>query len=206
MYPAEGFGTVDDLPDSINYTDAFSSFTLTKVEPFSYGGMMVYYVSDLELERYLGVKDEPIFNPGDCQNPDQTLGWEGGTGLNQTTSCCLIQGLSFPEAYITDNFADTYTISAPNSFPTTVTRVSLCLWEGVDACGNKAYLSYGEFPGTPYPGAPNAWAASIEYYVDLVCEGADGRTINEKSGTQDTPIGTYLSVPGQPVGQTITVS
>lgn len=112
MYPAEGFGTVDDLPDSINYTDNFTSFTLTKVEPFSYGGMTVYYVSDLELERYLGVSDEPIFDPGDCQNPGQTLGWVSGQGMQVTGQCCLISQ-AFDTSicntgFIRDNFAGAY--------------------------------------------------------------------------------------------------
>lgn len=185
LYPAEGFGTVDDLPDSINYTDAFTSFTLTKVEPFDYGGMLVYYVADLDSEQYIGIPYEAIFNPGDCQNPEQTLGWGGGPGVGAfSSSCCLIRGLSAPPEYITDNFADTYTLTAYDQNglvgSVAVTRVSLCLWTGVNSFGNVSGIEYLEDSST--------WAASFPPEQDII----DGT----KFGFQNTPVGDYGNIPG----------
>ena len=197
MYPAEGFGTVDDLPDSINYTDTFTSFTLTKVEPFSYGGMTVYYVSDLELERYLGVSDEPIFDPGDCKNPDQTLGWVSGSGLQVAGQCCLIRGLLALPEYITDNFADTYAVTyLPNPLPgeqsisVTVSRTSLCVWEGLDGCNRPWYLIYGD----SIFGAGSAFTWKVAMAIDEndpckdFVQQAQDKNSNEFN---NTPVGNY---------------
>jgi hypothetical protein len=115
---------------------------------------------------------------------------------------CLIQG------GVEDEFADSYTMSGgPFSFSVTVTRVSLCIWRGADGCGNMAYLVYGDDISLPFPGTDYRWSVALPFYNDptLVCENIEGRTVNVKEN-QNTPDGVYESIPGQPLGQTITVS
>jgi hypothetical protein len=127
--------------------------------------------------------------------------WAKYTNGVRSSRPCLIQG------GVEDEFADSYTMSGgPLSFSVTVTRVSLCIWRGEDGCGNMAYLVYGDDSSLPFAGTDYEWSVALPFYdPTLVCENIAGRTVNGKEN-QNTPAGVYESTPGQPLGQTITVS
>jgi hypothetical protein len=127
--------------------------------------------------------------------------WAKYTNGTRIERPCLIQG------GVEDEFADSYTMSGgPLSFSVTVSRVSLCIWRVEDGCGNMAYLVYGDDSSLPFAGTDYEWSVALPFYdPTLACENIAGFTVNGKEN-QNTPAGVYESIPGQPLGQTITVS
>jgi len=98
---------------------------------------------------------------------------------------CLIQG------GVEDQFADTYTVSGEPLGSVTLTRVSLCLWTGLDSCGNTVFLElfadlddgriwYLEFPSYISPCVLEEWSPI--------------RAV-ENIGYGNTPVGSYGSEP-----------
>ena len=98
---------------------------------------------------------------------------------------CLIQG------GVEDQFADSYMIT-PNvgdsASPTVVTRISLCLWQGTDTCGNFVYLSYDL---NPIGGVGLMWNVFFIFYTTTCVY--DGNVNGQKNEDefQNTPVGTY---------------
>ena len=152
MYPATGLEnelyTYEDLPDNLDYeyrpediafpTTVFGEFT--KLDPpspsLSPTGYMAYYIGE-EHTILAGPNndDQWTFIPILCQNnnlwiiePDRTpLGNE-----SQSIADCLIgdYGRDNATGKVEDQFADTYTATSPSAETVTLTRESLCVWEG----------------------------------------------------------------------------
>jgi hypothetical protein len=124
MYPAQalfdGLYTVDDLPDVVDFTSIFSSFSLNKLtNPEPYGDGLKYYQGQSEDAFILLIPDS--IDDGDAA-------WVSGPGTGGfSNSRCLIFGEG-TSVSISDQFADTYAISGPISG--TVTRESICVWRG----------------------------------------------------------------------------
>jgi hypothetical protein len=206
MYPAQGlidgeYG-IDDLPDTIIVW--IESTILNKAaEAFpspSVGDLLVYYEGS-----YLIDGESYLIEVGLFDGIWRT--WDERFFEELYTNDCLITSLILKDELIQDEFADSYTMSGgPLSFSVTVTRVSLCIWRGEDGCGNMAYLVYGDDSSLPFAGTDYEWSVALPFYdPTLVCENIAGFTVNGKEN-QNTPAGVYESIPGQPLGQTITVS
>ena len=192
MYPAQalvdGDYTVDDLPDVfIEYAPA-GSITYTKLNPpiSELGGLWYYEATISGVVERLGI----ALNPGLW-----TYQGQGESGP------CLITTFGQQAPGREDQFADTYTVTwnyAGSDVPpanSTVSRVSLCVWEGVDPCGVPIYLFYDnnmDLGG----GEDYKWNLKLNNYVGG-CGGPDfiGYIINKDSrppSYQNTPIGYYL--------------
>ena len=93
---------------------------------------------------------------------------------------CLIQG------GVEDQFADTYTISGEGAAGAVVSRISLCEWQGIDGCGNRAILRYAEENVSSSPW--NIIELGI-YQSECIPD-----TLNEgfKDGDASTPVGEYI--------------
>ena len=169
-YPAQalvdGLYTYEDLPDAID----IDSIEFTKLDPPQFiGGVTQYYIN-LDGE-YLGIED---------QTPDSIWAYEGGN------NACLLNDAGWE-----DQFADTYTVSGEPLGSVTLTRVSLCLWTGLDSCGNTVFLElfadlddgriwYLEFPSYISPCVLEEWSPI--------------RAV-ENIGYGNTPVGSYGSEP-----------
>ena len=169
-YPAQalvdGLYTYEDLPDAID----IDSIEFTKLDPPQFiGGVTQYYIN-LDGE-YLGIED---------QTPDSIWAYEGGN------NACLLNDAGWE-----DQFADSYMIT-PNvgdsASPTVVTRISLCLWQGTDTCGNFVYLSYDP---NPNGGEDLMWNVFFRFYTTTCVH--DGNVSGQKNEDefQNTPVGTY---------------
>jgi hypothetical protein len=195
MYPAEGFSagsySVEDLPDEI-----LIAGVLAQKQQDGY-------------PRYTSQNEEFTVTDPDEETPPEDALWQVMIfGESFYELDCLISSYKGSAEFgIEDQFADSYTMSGgPLSFSVTVTRVSLCIWRGEDGCGNMAYLVYGDDSSLPFAGTDYEWSVALPFYdPTLVCENIAGRTVNGKEN-QNTPAGVYESIPGQPLGQTITVS
>jgi hypothetical protein len=176
MYPADrlfpfstdpDFFTFDDLPDELEFNGSIWPKT---IELFSGGGTSacwkLYQSPDDEEDMILWNVDE---------NEYGTLGCVDGDGPNYNTqqsfgiACCLID-LDFQ-----DQFADTYTVTWPGGFDgalvpisVIVTRVSQCVWQGVDPCGNPIYLFYGDNVDIG-GGIDYSWNLSLNSYILEPC-------------------------------------
>lgn len=164
MYSAQalvdGLYTYQDLPDAIDV----ASVVFTKLDPpESVAGFTRYYVN--ANDEYLGILDG---------EEESLWSYEGGGGA------CLISGER------EDQFADTYTITGGQLGPIQVTRVSLCLWTGLDSCGNEGYLSY-----TENEESGKLWFADVpNYYDPESCQTFDVLQ-GDKIGPQNSPVGDY---------------
>jgi len=111
--------------------------------------------------------------------------WAKYTNSVRSQRNCLIQGGVY------DQFANSYTV-APNigdsASPTIVTRISLCVWRGTDACGNFVYLSYGL---NPDGGQDIMWNVFFRFYIPICV--VDGQVDGQKNDGEfeNTPVGTY---------------
>jgi hypothetical protein len=112
--------------------------------------------------------------------------WAKYTNGTRSERPCLIQG------GVEDQFADSYTLDASIGDLVgggTVTRISLCRWEGTDACGNKLYLHYGDSIEVPF-GENYKWTAIANVYQEGC--GFDANFISLKDDPQNSPIGLYI--------------
>jgi len=112
-----------------------------------------------------------------------------------------------PDWYV-DDFADTYTVTWDGfgidrpPLSAVVTRVSLCIWEGVDICGNLVALYYSDpGPGGIF-GYDYKWNTLTNSYSpagneDPCILGINQRNICHKEDFQNTPIGFYPKIFGQ---------
>jgi hypothetical protein len=196
MYPAQALGdgdySYDDLPDVIEVL-IDNVFT-----PFSRSGIYFYSDSAIGLipagDYRVRLLDNGVpWIPGteDFQYNWRLEVWNGiswGTRDDIDDWQCLIQGLPEDFERTHDQFADTYTVSGGELGPIQVTRVSLCLWEGTDSCGNKAQLIYLE---DPFNG--KLWFVDVPQYGEP-CVIFDVRQ-GEKIGLQNTPVGGYGNPP-----------
>jgi len=177
MYPASGYGTLyqfDDLPDQIQfkYTNLneggfFGPFTLTKTL-----GENVGYVG--------GPEDEVV-----VQNVENFWAGSDGGGATGGDGECLIYNykqetdLFTYEEIVEDFFADTYAISGPASG--TVTRVDSFREEASETTGLTITIKYdcGLWTGSGLRLSFNS--TKCKWTVNG----------NEKSGNQNTPVGSY---------------
>jgi hypothetical protein len=183
MYPAQAFVdgiyTVHDLPDALDYSGTNAPVTLNKLntpEQSNYFDGIAYFRGEYEFSGQQEIVDLGI----------QDGVWGLGDSLNdqaRTTPLCLIDDFRTE-----DQFADTYTVSGGELGPIQVTRVSLCLWEGTDSCGNKAQLIYLEDPSNG-----KLWFVDVPQYGGpcVIFDVLQG----EKIGLQNTPVGGYGNPP-----------
>jgi hypothetical protein len=200
MYPALGYGdayTYEDLPDQI------------LVRPGTTGGFSegVIALKQNEGDDYLYVSSPYNASGGDLQiwefrwrsfsfgprwayrsrftYQELSVGVnEGGGGLE-----CLIgqsfEGGIFVGAFTEDDFADAYTITT-NGESVEVTRQSLCLWAGEDACGYVWQLAYG---ATQWQANEYTWNVYVNENT-APCS-APNLFTERKDGFQNTPVGDY---------------
>jgi hypothetical protein len=169
-YPAQalvdGLYTYQDLPDAID----IDSIEFTKLDPPQFiGGVNQYYINtDGE---YVGIESMPS---------DSVWAYEGGN------NACLLNDTGWE-----DQFANSYTITyPPTSTSVVVTRISLCVWRGNDACGRPWYLMYGD--QEPFvAGNPYSWHIWMAIDEGDPC-GDFQQPIASKTGLQNTPVGSYL--------------
>ena len=97
---------------------------------------------------------------------------------------CLIQG------GVEDQFADTYTVSGEPLGSVTLTRVSLCLWTGLDSCGNTVFLeSFADLDDG------RIWYLEFPHYISpCVLSETLIRSV-ENIGYGNTPVGGYGNEP-----------
>jgi hypothetical protein len=174
MYSAQGLidglFTVADLPNQIAMRSDGGD-VLGKIDPpvpaFGAEGITMYYGSAGE-----GVGIE-----------DATGGWvffiDGGINPDAIFNpACLFSDANVPQTPPFDTFADSYQVAGDGG-AVTVTRISLCRWEGF---GNQGIASL-TFRNTDDDGAPaQKWSASIET--------GSGQQGGQKSN-QSSPVGTY---------------
>jgi len=178
MYPAQeladGVYTVNDLPDVLLVRLGDPPDTLV----YKTGGTG---------PAYFGVNEETqqevsIYLVQSFENPELAQ-WQINPGGLEIS--CLI------DVFVEDQFANSYTV-APNigdsASPTIVTRISLCVWRGTDACGNFVYLSYGL---NPDGGQDIMWNVFFRFYTPTCL--IDGQVDGQKNDDEfeNTPVGTY---------------
>jgi hypothetical protein len=160
MYPADELGNLygaDDLPDAVtvNWTDRFTGSMSKSGSGYAGGGATLQVVNGI-----------------------WRLSDSDGT---RNVGRCLIRGdgnLTQGDDLVEDQFADSYQVAGDGG-AVTVTRISLCRWEGF---GNQGIASL-TFRNTDDDGAPaQKWSASIET--------GSGQQDGEKSN-QSSPVGTY---------------
>ena len=184
MYPAQalvdGLYTVDDLPDQVLYSDGFRPDTILQktLNPALVLGVGYIWPQD-------GSDDAGLFFIVVNDGADPIVwqfGDDGGEGGNE---CLITSDLT------KDQFADSYTITyPPTPISVVVTRISLCVWRGNDACGRPWYLMYGD--QEPFvAGNPYSWHIWMAIDEGDPC-GDFQQPIASKTGFQNTPVGSYL--------------
>jgi hypothetical protein len=167
MYPAQGLLDGDylaaDLPDSVQVVVGVNTYTYTKNGSiFEFGNQSLRAVAGVVQGRWATFLDE-----------DE---------VGDRSQRCLIA----PEdtVSVTDFFEDTYTVSYsdPSIASTSVTRQSLCVWEG-------------QTTFTPPVGPAQSLTVILEYTDNPDDEDHLKWAVNgdPKNGTQNTPAGSYQS-------------
>ena len=185
-YPAQalvdGLYTYEDLPDAID----IEGLEFTKLDPPQFlGGVTIYYI-------YPNNEDFNLEGGYSLSINDFTSGsfWASDFGQD----FCLLNDATYK-----DQFADSYNWLSDDPFSgdpynpvsTTVTRVSLCRWEG-------PRLPFGGFFCRPalilYKGlndVPNEYA----FVWRMQWEGDIAETAGDKIGFNNTPVGEYDADP-----------
>jgi hypothetical protein len=187
MYPASALidqlYTDEDLPDEIKFVVSGGGFeTLAKIPPTPVIG------ADEPLTAYYGLPTEGV---GILETSKLWATFIVDLSVNTDTRQCLFDTQSFesPNLWYVDNFADTYTV-VHNTGSGTVSRTSLCVWEGEDNNGCPMIMQY---EGTPLNLEPTPssykWIVGISFFDGIQCESTEGGV---KTGFQNNPIGTYL--------------
>jgi hypothetical protein len=204
MYPAdklnvEGGYTSDDLPDAVDMYDdndpppPIHVGTLTKnnpplsadgIPPYPDGAAFVYYgsVDGPAIILFAGVWNY----------------WSGGSNKHENGCLTTDYSPTVQTAYIDvqDQFNATYTISPTGQSDITVTRVSLCVWEGSDNFGRTAQLLYSPTDGSL--AVDNKWVVTFTA-DDIYFES----TVAVKADPQSSPVGEYKENPSSPVAATV---
>jgi hypothetical protein len=181
MYPAQalfdGLYTVDDLPDTvvITYTEAQSPFT-------TFGP----YVLTRTGSNFFGGPDNEV-GIGLSTTGELWTIEDGSGGIGSFP--CLINEESPGSPFVVtieDQFADTYTVTVvygppgnnTNNF--TISRISLCEWEGSDGINPETWKLF-------YATPQNIFANPSFYYKFYL----DQSVSRIKLGFMNTPEGTY---------------
>lgn len=180
MYPATGVTTGDillsDLPASIS-VDA-GGFTGT-LDVGSGSGEFYNNGADIFI---------------DIDGTDWKL-YDGPGNVIAVIGQCLITGdgnLTPGDDAVEDQFEPTYLISGIGDDPDVeVTRESLCVWSGVDLCGNTWYLTYA-LGGPIEVGLEYGWNVKTWSQTEG-CEITES-FLGEKTGSQNSPVGSYDGV------------
>lgn len=192
MYPAQGLldGIYlrQDLPEIVfAYGQTDSPYTI--VFSLVLGGGEAIYESS-------GNRIAIIDNLWEPQGFDEGIGQWVGFQDTQPNPCLIFEPTQEGLSFIGDDFEDTYTVTTPFSSGT-VTRQSLCLWDGVDDNGCPLQLIYGGFGSDPETEPPEGglkWSVSFFKFESpvegqpAICTVSYGRL---KSGLQNSPTGTY---------------
>ena len=176
-YPAQalvdGLYTYEDLPDAID----IEGLEFTKLDPPQFlGGVTIYYI-------YPNNEDFNLEGGYSLNINDFTSGsfWASDFGQD----FCLLNDATYK-----DQFADTYTVSGEPLGSVTLTRVSLCLWTGLDSCGNTVFLELFADPGDG-----RIWYLEFPHYISpCVLSETLIRSV-ENIGYGNTPVGGYGNEP-----------
>jgi hypothetical protein len=173
MYSApllvDGFYSADDLPDEVQ----IGGYLLQK------GVALAVFPVQVEGAFYGTLSNEEAYIYLD------NFVWNFGPAVGSGGQECLVDG-----NIVQDLFANSYSITyPPTSTSVVVTRISLCVWRGNDACGRPWYLMYGDQE-------PFASGNSYTWFIWMaIDEGAPcGSFIQpgaSKIGFQNTPVGSY---------------
>jgi hypothetical protein len=180
MYPADRLGVdyqAEDLPDSLA-------------------------ISDVEQGDFSGEWEK---SDSGYQRDGYTLSVVNGQWVIEgftrtiTVGLCLIADVA--QATILDQFADTYTASgvpAPGGGTESVSlsRISLCVWQGVDSCGGPVLLSYDGIASAGPLGTYHWYIGWEEYpFFNLFgCNSDLEAGSAEKTDPQSSPAGSYVNV------------
>jgi hypothetical protein len=207
MYPAQalldGLYTVDDLPDTLVVIGSAGtpySCLVTKTN-----GSSPYYSGTCE-----GEQSRIIINDDNAWE-FQTLSPEDGwlEPQDRSPNACLIFDPNLAgNAYIEDQFADTYTVNADLEFPWeeqgnpitipvngsfSLERVSLCQWVSSGFPTNAPFfvLNYVNLPPSENPMLEEGpqWALSV-YFLEYD-PGLFASTVQFKNEPQNSPVGFY---------------
>ena len=190
MYPSEalvdGLYTVDDLPDEIIFTNV--SINLVGVLLTKTGGNISFY-EGYHNGDLLSVRIKNFIDlSGEERNVWILFAFGEEFGLSSRPECLFVTDDEFNGSY--DTFADTYTVSGEPLGSVTLTRVSLCLWTGLDSCGNTVFL---ELFADPDDG--RIWYLEFPHYISpCVLSETLIRSV-ENIGYGNTPVGGYGNEP-----------
>jgi hypothetical protein len=194
MYPAQAFFdglyTENDLPDdlTINPYDLNSDQSVVvQRNGLIYGP----HVFGPGYSQQVTIRETLFFAPEEGPNWVLEEAGEAGVGVLDSSPCMFfgpIPGylLGAGPGGITDNFADTYTVTT-NHGSGTVSRISLCIWTGTDELGCPLELRYDSRVSPPRPTSCK-WTVK---YAEGGLEPCDGATIAVKGPLQNTPVGSY---------------
>jgi len=203
MYPAQalfdGLYTYEDLPDTVVQVSSDVPPVVTVFTKLSSpqtgtgagapGVPTTYFLGIDSNNETVGIG---IYS-NDDEGPNSGPTWKGSEVANESSqygACLFAPIFNDPLDYFSleDQFADTYTVSGPPGGDVAVTRISLCEWEGLDSCGNKVTLTYnsGQF------NTDALWVIGwLDYFGPVGdCIQLDASS-GEKSGFQNTPVGSY---------------
>ena len=196
MYPADklnvdGGFTTADLLDTLHFKIVLNDGTVVDEGDASRSGQSFSYgIYKIEWEQDDYTEGLPLW----VASPSEFYSPVGPNGNN-----CLIgeyalgdTGSGYATLIVTDQFSATYTISPSGQSDITVTRVSLCQWEGPDNFGRTAILRYAD------GSSANKW--EVYFTVDDIYFEQFGGT---KTPDQNTPVGDYKENPSLPVGATV---
>jgi len=197
MYPADGLGAEggyvsSDLPTSVTLVieDTNIVLELKGVESgypyYDMEGEPWWWIDWSVFGWFLRRNTECSYLMG-CLIGDYVLGGGGcDPETNPEQNGCL-EPCPNPVT-VEDQFAAEYVFTGIGGEPdVTVSRVSLCVWSGVDSCGNTWYLTYG-VSGPIESGLEYGWNAKPWSQFD--CNFTEPFS-SSKTGDQNTPVGSY---------------
>jgi hypothetical protein len=200
MYPAQalfdGLYTYEDLPDVVIVSRSEFSGQFTKLDPPT-----DRVGPPAALNYYSGSSGDIWIEP---TNNGQTPLWayqyfdESNESITIVLGPCLINGHEelAPNGDRRDQFADTYTASGVPDVSglstITLTRTSLCIWEGVNFCGDPVILGYNRAGDTILD--TYHWYIYFQSYLLNNCQFPEAQEEAEKTDPQSSPAGSYINV------------
>jgi hypothetical protein len=132
MYPAQallaGLYSAADLPDQVGIWDnnegQLAGVLQKSGAEYIYTGSGIFFIERLAVVNGLWAAYSPFFEEF------------------VFTGKCLFPGEFTDNFLLKDQFANSYTVTGPPGGPVIVTRQGLCLWTGLDTCGNRVELQY----------------------------------------------------------------
>jgi hypothetical protein len=195
MYPAQGltdgFYAAEDLPDSVLFATSGSIGDFVEavkgengnfviVDGFAAGEDIVLGASGTAWSVWVEAGSGPEFIIGDY-NGDCLINWPY-SDFNRIPA-------------IQDNFADTYTATLFEG-SITISRISLCRWEGVQIVGDRLYEVFLEFQTFALSGLPEDPFLSIRWFAGggygTIGGQGDNAAAGPKEGFMNDPKGTYI--------------